>query len=90
VDDPSVMVIQWCGTITECQGADPMLLGLSSVRLKPIPDRLRFSAAMTLHRLNGPAQVIICRANQVSTTLSQVVGDFAARTPSDEYGRPQT
>jgi hypothetical protein len=32
-----------------------MLLGFSSVRLKPVPDQLRFLAAMTLHRLAGSA-----------------------------------
>ena len=53
----SVMVIQSFERSPTCQGSEPTLLGFSSVRLKPVPDQLRFSAAMTLHRLDGSVQV---------------------------------
>jgi hypothetical protein len=53
----SVMVIQSWRRSPACRGSEPALLGLSSVRLKPIPDQLRFSAVTTLHRLDGSAQI---------------------------------
>jgi hypothetical protein len=53
----SVMVIQSFGRSPACQGAEPTPLGFGSVRLIPVPDRLRFSAAMTLHRFDSSAQV---------------------------------
>ena len=55
-NDVSVMVIQCYGRSPECQGSEPTLLGLSGVRLKPVPDQLRFSAGITLHGLVGSAQ----------------------------------
>ena len=45
-------------TITGMSGSEQALLRFSSVRLKPVPDRLRFSASMTLRRLDGSVQVI--------------------------------
>jgi hypothetical protein len=53
----SVMVIQSFGRSPGRQGSEPALLGFSSVRLKLVPDQLRFSAILTLRRLEGSAQV---------------------------------
>src|ERR1700730_18868949 len=53
----SVMVIPSCGRSAACLGSEPALLGFSSVRLKPIPDQLRFSAVTTLHRLDGSVRM---------------------------------
>jgi hypothetical protein len=79
-DDVSVMVIPWCARSSACPGAKRTLLGVqrfSSLRLKPVPDRLRFSAAMTLRGLGGSARVIY----HMSKIRKQAANLALRRTP---------
>jgi hypothetical protein len=74
-DNASVMVIQSCGRSPERQGSEPALLGINSVRLKPVPDQLRFSAAITLRRLDGPRRCAVRRSK-------------ISKRPSNDLDRP--